>query len=75
MYAVTGATGQLGRLVVANLLDSVAPAEIVAIVRDPAKAADLAATGVQLRQADYDRPETLRTAFAGVERLLLISSN
>jgi NAD(P)H dehydrogenase (quinone) len=50
-------------------------AQIVAAVRDPAKAADLVALGVHVRQADYDRAETLRTAFAGVTKLLLISSS
>lgn len=74
--AVTGATGHLGRLVVEALIDrGTAPGEIVAVVRDTAKAADLAAKGVQVRQADYDRPETLPSALAGVDRLLLISGN
>jgi NAD(P)H dehydrogenase (quinone) len=54
---VTGASGQLGRLVVQGLLDRCDAADIVAIVRDPAKAADLAAAGVEVRAADYeDRP-------------------
>ena len=75
MYAITGATGQLGRLVVETSLETVPPERIVALVRTPAKAADLAARGVQVREADYDRPQTLATAFAGVERVLLISSN
>ncbi|MEV6304650.1 SDR family oxidoreductase [Actinoplanes sp. NPDC051861] len=74
--AVTGATGQLGRLVIDALISrGAAPGEIVAAVRDVAKAADLAARGVQVREADYDRPETLATAFEGVSRLLLISGN
>ncbi len=75
MYAITGATGQLGRLVVDHLLATVPADRIVAAVRDPAKAGDLAARGVQVRQADYDRPESLGAALQGVERLLLISSN
>ncbi len=70
--AITGATGQLGRLVVAKLKQKIGPAGIVALVRDPAKAADL---GVEARQADYERPETLEKALAGVDKLLLISSN
>ncbi|WP_229069923.1 SDR family oxidoreductase [Actinoplanes sp. DH11] len=75
-YAVTGATGQLGRLVVDALIArGAAPGDIVAAVRDTAKAAGLAARGVQVREADYDRPETLTSAFAGVDRLLLISGN
>ena len=75
MYALTGATGQLGQLVVAELLGrGTAPGEIVAVVRDAAKAQALAGAGVQVRVADYDEPEALRTALEGVDRLLLISS-
>ena len=74
--AVTGATGKLGRLVLNALIDRGAtPGEIVAAARDTAKAADLAARGVQVREADDDRPETLAGAFAGVDRLLLISGS
>ena len=73
MYAVTGATGQLGRLTVQALLKTVPADQIVAAVRDPAKAADLAAQGVVVREADYDRPETLPGAFNGVDKLLIIS--
>lgn len=74
--AVTGATGQLGRLVVEALIRrGTAPGEIVAAVRDTAKAADLAALGVRVREADYDRAETLEAAFTGVDRLLLISGS
>jgi NAD(P)H dehydrogenase (quinone) len=75
MFAITGASGQLGRLVGQKLLEKVPAAEIVAIVRNPAKAADLQATGVQVRQGDYDAPETLATALNGIDRLLLISSS
>lgn len=75
MIVITGATGQLGRLVIEALLKTVPAQGIVAAVRDPAKAADLAARGVQVRQADYTRPETLDAAFAGVTKLLLISSS
>jgi NAD(P)H dehydrogenase (quinone) len=74
MYAVTGATGQLGRLVVDLLLKTVPANQIVAAVRSPAKAQDLAARGVTVREADYSRPETLSTALDGVDKLLLISS-
>lgn len=72
---VTGATGQLGRLVIQSLLKRVAADTIIAGVRDPAKAADLAALGVEVRAVDYSKPEMLAAAFAGVERLLLISSS
>lgn len=75
MIAITGATGQLGRLVIDALLRTVPAAEIVAVVRSPAKADDLAAKGVQVREGDYEKPETLATAFAGVDKLLLISSS
>ncbi|GAB7042678.1 MULTISPECIES: NAD(P)H-binding protein [Catenuloplanes] len=75
MIVVTGATGHLGRLVVEDLLERGVPAgEIVAAARTPEKAADLAARGVQVREADYDRPETLATAFAGATKVLLVSS-
>lgn len=74
--AITGATGELGRLVVAALLDRGVPAQnIVAAVRTPEKAADLAAGGVQVRHADYAQPETLAPALEGVERVLLISGS
>lgn len=75
MIVITGATGQLGRLVIEALLKTVAPSEIVAAVRSPEKAADLRARGVVVRQADYAQPGTLATAFARAEKLLLISSN
>lgn len=60
---VTGATGELGRLVVEELLAAAPASEIAAVVRDKEKAAGLAARGVELRIADYDRPETLADAF------------
>ncbi|MDQ6636491.1 MAG: SDR family oxidoreductase [Candidatus Dormibacteraeota bacterium] len=72
--AVTGATGQLGRLVVERLLErSVAAEHVVAIVRDPAKAGDLEARGVDVRLGDYADANTLPAALAGVDVLLLIS--
>ncbi|ABL72358.1 SDR family oxidoreductase [Paracoccus denitrificans] len=70
--AVTGATGQLGRLTIARLKTLLPAGEIVALARNPEKAADL---GVEARAFDYDRPETLATALQGVDRLLLISSS
>jgi len=75
MHAVTGASGQLGRLVVESLLGKVAPGEIVALVRNPDSVADFAARGVVVRTFDYDAPETLVPGLAGVTRLLLISGN
>ena len=75
-YAITGATGHLGRLAVHDLLARGVPAsDVVALVRTPAKAADLAGAGVQVREGDYDRPQTLTTALAGVDRLLLVSGS
>jgi len=75
MIVITGATGQLGRLVIENLLRSVPASDITAAVRNPAKAADLAARGVQVRKADYTQPDTLDAAFARADKLLLISSS
>jgi NAD(P)H dehydrogenase (quinone) len=75
MIAITGATGQLGRLVIESLLKTVPAGEIVAAVRQPARAADLAALGVQVREADYTQPATLEGAFKGVDKVLLISSS
>ena len=72
---VTGATGALGRIVVQRLCERHPGVKLVALVRDPAKAADLAALGADVRPFDYDRPETLRPALAGVGKLLLISGN
>ncbi|MQY30088.1 SDR family oxidoreductase [Nocardia aurantia] len=72
--AVTGASGQLGRLVVESLLRRGA-GPIVAIVRDPGKVADLAERGVEVRQGDYDDVESLDRALAGVRRLLLVSGS
>lgn len=73
---VTGATGQLGRQVVEFLLAADSqPGRIVAGSRQPEKLADLASRGVITRELDLDRPETLATAFAGVDRLLLISTD
>jgi NAD(P)H dehydrogenase (quinone) len=73
---VTGATGQLGRLVIDELIGrGVAAGEIAAVVRDADKGADLAARGVELRVADYDRPETLKGAFHAGDRVLMISGS
>ncbi|MFJ1994684.1 SDR family oxidoreductase [Streptomyces asiaticus] len=72
---VTGATGHLGRLVVEGLLEKVPADQITAVVRDTAKAADLADRGVRLHVADYNRPETLAGAFAAGDKVLLISGS
>ena len=75
MIVVTGASGQLGRLVIDSLLARIPASQIVAAVRDPARVADLAELGVQVRQADYNQPDSLVRAFAGVDKVLLISSS
>lgn len=75
MIAITGATGQLGRLVIEQLLKSVPASQIIAVVRSPEKAKNLAELGVEIRRGDYSQPDTLPAAFAGVEKLLLISSS
>ncbi|MBT2468429.1 SDR family oxidoreductase [Streptomyces sp. ISL-66] len=72
---VTGATGALGRLVVADLLTRVPADRIAAVARDAAKASDLAAQGVEVRVADYDDPASLARAFREGDRVLLISGN
>lgn len=73
--AVTAATGQLGRLVIEQLVTQTTPQQIAAVVRNPAKAADIASRGVTVRQADYTQPDQLQQAFLGIEKLLLISSS
>ncbi len=74
-FFITGATGQLGRLVVAELARRVGPLSVTAVVRDPARAAGLFPAGVAVRAGDYDQPQTLAAALEGAERVLLISSN
>jgi NAD(P)H dehydrogenase (quinone) len=75
-YLVTGASGQLGRLTVRALLErGITPSDVVATARDTSAVADLAALGVVVRRADYTDPASLREAFVGVERLLLVSSS
>lgn len=73
---VTGATGQLGRLAIDSLLErGVAASDIRALVRDAAKASDLAERGVDVRVGNYEDAASLDAALAGVDRLLLISSS
>lgn len=74
-YGVTGATGQLGRLVLEELLASVGAGQVIAFGRDLAKIADFSARGVVARAMDYDEPAGLAAALAGVDRLLLISGS
>ncbi len=75
MIVITGASGQLGRLVIGQLLKSVPADQLVAAVRNPESVSDLAAKGVVVRKADYTQPDTLESAFSGADKLLLISSS
>ncbi len=75
MIAITGATGQLGQHVIEKLLKAVPASQLVAIVRNPAKAEALSQQGVTVRQADYTDQTAFTTALAGVDKLLLISSS
>ena len=73
--AITGATGQLGQWVIQSLLKNTAAANIVALVRNESKAANLKAQGIELRLFDYDTPATLASALSGIDKLLVISAN
>ncbi|HCD7550838.1 SDR family oxidoreductase [Citrobacter farmeri] len=75
MIAITGATGQLGQHVIENLLTTVPASQIVAIVRNPAKATALSQQGITVRQADYSDETAFTRALQGVDKLLLISSS
>ncbi len=71
---VTGATGKLGRMVTAQLLEHLHPAELILTTRNPKALEQLGARGAHVRYADYDKPETLVDAFEGGDRMLLIST-
>lgn len=79
MILVTGANGQLGRRIVEHLLARQSTGSLslplAVSVRDPARATELAARGVTVRQGDFDRPAALATAFAGVTVLVLVSTD
>lgn len=76
MLLVTGATGQLGRRIVDQLLARHGGATGIAIsVRDPGRAADLGQRGIEIRHGDFDQPATLVSAFAGVDKLILVSTD
>ncbi len=75
MIVVTGATGQLGQLVIKALLKKFPAANLVAAVRNVEKAKDIAALGVQVRQADYNQPSSWNVALQGADKVLLISSS
>jgi len=75
MIAITGATGHLGLDTLQALVAKIAPAEVVAVVRNPQKAAGVLPPGVTIRTADYNDPTALAAAFRGVEKVVLISTN
>ncbi len=75
MIAITGATGHLGLATLNALVAKTAPAEIVAVVRDPQKAAGTLPQGVTVRTGDYNDPATLLAAFQGVGTVALISTS
>ena len=75
MYALTGANGHLGRLVIQHLLAQVPADQIIATTRDPQKLADIEALGVIVRRADFSDPATLKAAFTGATSLLIISTD
>jgi len=71
---VSGASGQFGRAAAERLIRRAPPSELILTTRSPEKLADLAAAGAQVRFADFDDPASLETAFAGGDRMLLIST-
>ncbi|AHZ85389.1 SDR family oxidoreductase [Bdellovibrio bacteriovorus] len=75
MILVTGATGQLGQLVIQSLLKKVPASEIAAAVRNVQKAQNLKDLGIQVREADYNNPEAWTAALKGIQKVLLISGS
>lgn len=74
MIVVSGANGKLGRAVVDQLLERVPAGRVAASVRDPDAAEDLVERGVRVRLGDFSRPDTLKNAFEGAERVLVVSA-
>jgi NAD(P)H dehydrogenase (quinone) len=75
MVAVTDATSQLGQLVITYLLQKIDPKNIIGLVSNLDNVESLKVQNVQVRQADYSKPETLTSALSGVDKLLLILSS
>jgi NAD(P)H dehydrogenase (quinone) len=73
--AIAGSSGYVGRATADRLLERIAPSSLVLVTRSPDQLADYARRGVSVRLGDFDRPDTLPGAFAGVDRLLLISAS
>ncbi|MCX5254638.1 SDR family oxidoreductase [Streptomyces canus] len=74
MLIVTGATGHLGSLILNRLLERVPADRIAVSVRDVSKAADLAERGVRVRAGDFTEPDSLKDAFEGADRVLVVSA-
>jgi NAD(P)H dehydrogenase (quinone) len=72
---ITGASGQLGRLVALRVLERAEPERVVLVTRDPSRLDDLAERGAQVRAGDFDDPSSLPSAFEGASRVLIISSD
>ncbi|HWJ79074.1 MAG TPA: NmrA family NAD(P)-binding protein, partial [Niallia sp.] len=72
---ITGATGKLGSKIVQFLLKTIPAEQLAVSVRNPEKAENLRTLGVDVRHGDFDEPQTLDTAFAGIDRLLIISAD
>ncbi|QJD84618.1 SDR family oxidoreductase [Cohnella herbarum] len=72
---VTGVTGKLGSIVIETLLETVPAKDLAVSVRNPEKAESLRVRGVDVRHGDFDQPDTLDTAFAGIDRLLIVSTD
>lgn len=75
MWMVTGGNGQLGRAIVDHLVTLVDPSTVAVGVRDPQIATGLGRLGVEVRRADFEDAAAMRTAFDGVERMVLVSTN
>jgi len=72
---ITGASGHLGRATAELVLDRMPAPEVILTTRHPEALSDLAARGAEVREADFERPETLEMAFEGGDKLLLISTD
>lgn len=72
---VTGVTGKLGSIVIETLLETVPAKDLAVSVRNPEKAESLRVRGVDVRHGDFDQPDTLDKAFAGIDRLLIVSTD
>lgn len=75
MFVITGASGQLGRAIIEQLLPRVPSGTVRASVRDPGKASDLAALGAEVRRGDYADPASLQDTFAGADSVLIVSAD